>query len=174
MAGSSAVLRVHWFKNFLIRHYIRIYSIDLSSALESHPDHYACFNDFFTRRLKPEARVIDPDPQGIISPVDGSQSMGKDRDETLLQAKGLNYTLNALLAHRHIDLFLGGKFITLYLSPRRLSSRSHALSGYFERNGDSSRTVFSVKESSVNKIPDLFTRNERVLDFFIQRWDPWQ
>lgn len=32
---------------------------------------YKTFNEFFYRKLKPNKRVIDPDPNSVISPVDG-------------------------------------------------------------------------------------------------------
>src|SRR5687767_2322432 len=34
-------------------------------------EEYRSLNDFFTRRLKPEARPIDPNPAHLISPADG-------------------------------------------------------------------------------------------------------
>ena len=56
-------------------------------------------NDFFTRALKPGARPIDPAPDAIVSPVDGTLSQrGGIHDGKILQAKGQNYTLAELLA----------------------------------------------------------------------------
>ena len=48
--------------------FIKEYGIDKSEFVKSH---FSSFNDFFIRKLKPETRSIDPDPNGVIMPADG-------------------------------------------------------------------------------------------------------
>src|SRR5690606_6482771 len=50
--------------------YCRAYRVDLSEC-EVPPGGFETFDAFFTRRLKPGARVIDPDPDTLVSPADG-------------------------------------------------------------------------------------------------------
>lgn len=54
-------------------------------------------------------------------PADGVISqLGKIEEDKILQAKGHNYSLEALLAGNYLmaDLFRNGTFVTTYLSPR--------------------------------------------------------
>jgi phosphatidylserine decarboxylase len=62
------------------------------------PGGFRHFNEFFTRRLRPGARPIDPDPRRIVSPADGRTFVYTDvHGDTLLPAKGRSLSLRALL-----------------------------------------------------------------------------
>ncbi len=57
----------------------------------------------------------------LVMPADGVISqLGHIEDDKILQAKGHNYSLEALLAGNYLmaDLFRNGTFATTYLSPR--------------------------------------------------------
>ena len=74
-----------WFKQLLIKNYIKIYDLDLQDAQESSPAAYPSLNAFFTRALKPSARPPAPG-DGLISPVDGTISqIGDIKSDQLLQ-----------------------------------------------------------------------------------------
>src|ERR1700739_3613670 len=80
----------------LIRNFIRDYGVDLNEAVESDPAAYKTFNEFFTRALKPGARPIAH--ADLICPVDGAISQfGRINTHTIFQAKGHEYTTQALL-----------------------------------------------------------------------------
>ena len=71
-------------------------------------------------RCAPGTRPIDADPRAIVSPVDGTVSeAGALTEDRLLQAKGHEYTLRALLAGNAAweRTFAGGSFATIYLAP---------------------------------------------------------
>ncbi|MFV5027129.1 archaetidylserine decarboxylase, partial [Escherichia coli] len=73
------------------------------------------------RPLRDEVRPIDTDPNVLVMPADGVISqLGKIEEDKILQAKGHNYSLEALLAGNYLmaDLFRNGAFVTTYLSPR--------------------------------------------------------
>src|SRR5262245_56810765 len=81
----------------LLRAYVRHYGVDVDEADRPLED-YASFDDFFTRTLKPGARPVDPDPEAVVSPCDGTMlSAGDISDKHLLQAKGRRYSLAAFL-----------------------------------------------------------------------------
>src|SRR5688572_16724050 len=62
-------------------------------------DEYESVLAFFTRRLKPGLRPLDPNLDVLSSPVDGAFLAGGPIGEgKLFQAKGRTFTLNALLA----------------------------------------------------------------------------
>src|SRR5678816_910933 len=55
----------------MLTRFASIYGIDVSEA-EKPLAEYEGFDDFFTRRLRPDARPIDQSPGRIISPADGT------------------------------------------------------------------------------------------------------
>src|ERR1700743_2940385 len=111
-------VRTTWFKNWLIRGFMKLYVIDMAEAAQPDPFGYASFNEFFTRALKPNVRVLASGPREIACPVDGVISEAGEIDEDrLLQAKGRDYTLKDLLAScAWAKDFAGGSFATIYLA----------------------------------------------------------
>ncbi|HMK84517.1 MAG TPA: archaetidylserine decarboxylase [Steroidobacteraceae bacterium] len=167
-AFAASRLRTAWFKNLMIRLFLRSFPVDMSEAIETDPYAYASFNEFFTRALKPGARPIAAAATDIASPVDGTVSeCGAIDGDLLLQAKGRRYTLGELLAEQGWGShFIGGSFATIYLAPFNYH-RVHMPSG-----GRLLDTVyvpgrlFSVNASTTERVPRLFARNERVLTLF--------
>lgn len=161
-------VRVPWVKNTLIRVIGRVVGIDLDEAKSADPADYACFNDFFTRELKAGARPVDSDPLSLISPCDGRVSETGDlRGDRLLQAKGIDYKLDALLAGDDCCRALeGGSFFTIYLSPRDYHRVHMPLTGRLLRMIHVPGKLFSVAPYTVRQIPGLFARNERVICVF--------
>ena len=87
------------------------FGVDLKEAAQQVSE-YSSFNEFFTRKLLPDSRTIDPDQEAVLSPVDGILGeSGKINKGRLIQAKGLDYRLADLLKDpertRHYD---GGIF----------------------------------------------------------------
>src|ERR1700726_897483 len=114
---SASRVRTLWFKNCLIRGFLKLYRVDMSEAAENDPYRYASFNEFFTRALKDGARPMAGDEAAIVSPVDGCVSKAGtiDRDR-LVQAKGRHYRLTELLAAQpRAGRIEGGSFATVYL-----------------------------------------------------------
>ncbi len=74
---------------------------DLAIAMddfEAPPGGFTSFNDFFTRKLKPGARPLDPDPGRLLSPADGRVfAFANLQGDTLLPAKGRHISLARLL-----------------------------------------------------------------------------
>ena len=67
-------------RGWLIDTVTRKFGVDLDEAAHSDPGAYPTFNAFFTRALKPGARVPDPDPDALVMPADGRISQcGADR-----------------------------------------------------------------------------------------------
>lgn len=67
-------------------------------AMEDYePCAYGSFNDFFTRRIRPERRPIDPRPEALIAPCDGRLSVYAITPEAEFSIKGSRYTVGALL-----------------------------------------------------------------------------
>jgi len=156
-------------KNWAIKKFIDHYGVNLSEAVESDYRHYHSFNDFFTRKLLPGARMIDPNPHMITSPADGSISeIGKINQNKLLQAKGHSYTVRDLLGgdlDAALD-FQNGSFATIYLSPKDYHRVHMPYSGHFLKKIYIPGRLFSVNSRTTRVVPNLFARNERIITFF--------
>ncbi len=168
-AGMDRLARseVPWLKNALIRYVVRHYDVDMSEAVIEDPFAYPSFNAFFTRALKPEARPIDP--EGLVSPVDAKVSQaGKINHDRLIQAKGHEYSLFALLAGdgELASQFESGSFATLYLAPRDYHRIHMPLAGTLRTMVFVPGDLFSVSEATTQLVPGLFARNERVICLF--------
>jgi phosphatidylserine decarboxylase len=164
------------FKNALIKLFVRGFKPDMSDAVERDPVAYSSFNEFFTRPLRPETRPVDPDPRAIVSPVDGTVSeAGLLTSDRLLQAKGREYTLRALLAGSTAweRTFAGGAFATIYLAPYNYHRIHMALDGELRQGFYVPGRLFSVNRTTAQLVPGLFARNERVFCGFDAAGLPW-
>ncbi len=161
-------VRTRWFKNLLIRGFLKLFAVDMSEAAETDPLRYATFNEFFTRALRPGARTIAAGASDIACPVDGSVSECGELDgETLLQAKGRRYALNDLLAAQPwAPRFAHGAFATIYLAPFNYHRIHMPLAGRLLDTVYVPGRLFSVNDATAQRVPRLFARNERVLTLF--------
>jgi len=161
-------VRTRWFKNGLVRGFLKLYPIDMTDAVQRDPLSFASFNEFFTRALKPGARTIAADPAAIACPVDGAISeAGKIDGERLLQAKDRCFTLTELLAAQPwAKSFEGGSFATIYLAPFNYHRVHMPLRGDLKDTVYVPGRLFSVNAITASHVPRLFARNERVLTLF--------
>jgi phosphatidylserine decarboxylase len=164
------------FKNALIRLFVKGFRPEMSDAVETDPTAYASFNEFFTRALKPGARPVDADPRAIVSPVDGTVSeAGVLTHDRIVQAKGHDYTLRALLAGSASweRSFLGGTFATIYLAPYNYHRIHMAMDGELRESFYVPGRLFSVNRTTAKLVPGLFSINERVFCGFDSGGMPW-
>jgi phosphatidylserine decarboxylase len=164
------------FKNALIRLFVKGFNPDMSDAVESEPTAYGSFNEFFTRALRAGTRPVDNDPRAIVSPVDGTVSeAGTLTADRLLQAKGRDYTLRALLAGQPAweRTFAGGSFATIYLAPYNYHRIHMPLAGDLRQGFYVPGRLFSVNRTTAQLVPGLFARNERVICGFDHGGMPW-
>ena len=165
---AATRVRTAWFKNLLIRGFLKLYAVDMTEAAQRDPYAYGSFNEFFTRALKPGVRPIASDASSIASPVDGEVSEAGmiDRD-LLLQAKGRRYRLSDLLAGQDwARRFEGGSFATIYLAPFNYHRVHMPLRGELRETVFVPGRLFSVNALTARRVPGLFARNERVLTLF--------
>lgn len=156
-----------WLKKLLITQISRHYGVNMAEAEQPDLDAYPSFNAFFTRALKPDARPL---AEGmLVSPADGKVSqVGPIRGETLLQAKGHDFELLALLAgdKEKSAQFRDGLFTTIYLSPEDYHRVHIPFAGTLQSMSFVPGELFSVSEATTQLVPGLFARNERVICYF--------
>ncbi len=158
-----------FWKNLFIKWFVWHYRVDLSEAEQLDPGAYPSFNRFFTRALKSGVRPMPEDPAVIVSPADGVVSQfGAITDGEIIQAKGKTYGVAELLGGnvRQAEAFRGGRFATIYLSPRDYHRLHMPIAGRLEAMVHVPGRLFSVNAATTAVIPNLFARNERVIAFF--------
>lgn len=99
-----------------IQHTIRELQINSDEFLEP-PEQFRSFNQFFTRRLKPESRPVATDDDILISPADGRILVYPELDAgQVIPIKGAVWRINDLLAGEAPD-FSGGSVAVIRLCP---------------------------------------------------------
>lgn len=154
-------------KNWVIGRFVRHFDVDMSEALEPDYRQYANFNAFFTRPLKTDARpVAEAD---VVCPADGAISqLGDIVDGRIFQAKGQDYSCVELLGGdpEWAAQFAGGKFATIYLSPRDYHRVHMPLAGTLLGTTYIPGDLFSVNTVTAENVERLFARNERLVSYF--------
>ncbi|MCW0398160.1 archaetidylserine decarboxylase [Xanthomonas sacchari] len=161
-------------KQWLIDTVVRRFGVDLSEAAQPDATAYPTFNAFFTRALKPGARVADPDPQALLMPADGRISqLGRIEDGRIFQAKGQSFTAAELLGDDAAAApFANGLYATVYLSPRDYHRVHMPWTGTLRETVHVPGRLFSVGTDAVRSVPRLFARNERLVCHFDTDFGP--
>ena len=165
LAWRLSTCRAGWFRRLFISVFVRLFGVDLSEAERTEPSEYDCFNDFFTRSLKPGARALADKHHLMVSPSDGTISqLGRLREDTIIQAKGLDYSAAELLgSEQRAAPFANGHFITVYLAPRDYHRVHSPIAGHVTEEIRIPGELFSVSATTVRAVPRLFSRNERMI-----------
>ncbi|MDO5506160.1 MAG: archaetidylserine decarboxylase [Pseudoxanthomonas suwonensis] len=162
-------------KQWLIDTVTRRFGVDLSEAAEPDATAYPSFNAFFTRALRPGARDADSDPRSLLMPADGriSQCGPITGDGRIFQAKGREFTAAELLGDATAAAsFAGGRFATVYLSPRDYHRVHMPWRGTLRETVHMPGRLFSVGPDAVANVPRLFARNERLVCHFDTDFGP--
>mgnify|MGYP002759367255 FL=1 len=170
LAYSTAPGTSRW----LIDTVTKKFNVDLGEAANPDPRSYPSFNAFFTRALKPGARVADADPRALLMPADGHISQcGPIEDGRIFQAKGQSFTAAELLGDATAaEPFRNGLFATVYLSPRDYHRVHMPWTGTLRETVHVPGRLFSVGTDAVANVPRLFARNERLVCHFDTDFGP--
>lgn len=150
------------------------FGVNLAEAADPDPRAYPSFNAFFTRALKPGARVADADPRALLMPADGRISqLGAIQAGRIFQAKGRSFTAAELLGDANAAApFENGLFATVYLSPRDYHRVHMPWTGTLRETVHVPGRLFSVGPDAVRDVPRLFARNERLVCHFDTDFGP--
>ncbi len=162
------VARITWspIKNITIKIYLSLHEVNMREAIEENPYAYKTLNAFFTRALKPDARVINDASNTLVCPVDGKVSQAQAIENgRVFQAKGQDYSLLELVGgiDELAQPFTNSSFATLYLSPRDYHRIHMPIDGTLTDMVYVPGRLFSVAPHTVNTVPKLFARNERLV-----------
>jgi phosphatidylserine decarboxylase len=150
----------------LIRTFAWAFGVDWSEAALP-PGAYRNFTEFFTRELKPGMRPIASGETTLISPVDGTIGQyGTIRDGRLIQAKGIDYSVEALLGDpERARRYEGGEFLTIYLAPHNYHRIHSMVDGEVQAFSYIPGDLWTVSPLGVEHVEGLFAVNERLTSF---------
>jgi phosphatidylserine decarboxylase len=164
-----ARVRVVPVKNLLLFIYMSLHKVNMSEAVQTDPYAFDTLNAFFTRALKKDARPLAPGERVLLCPVDGAVSQAQPiKNGRVFQAKGRDYSLLELVGGcEHLaNSFQNGKSATLYLSPRDYHRIHMPMAAKLSEMVYVPGRLFSVAPHTVNTVPRLFARNERLVCAF--------
>lgn len=145
--------------------YVRLLCLDMREF--DKPENYKTLNKLFTRALK-KPREFDNSKDTFISPTDSfvSQS-GKIEDDTVLQIKGMRYSLNELLTlnieNKNYQKLRYGSFMNFYLSPKDYHRYHLSYDCQILKLIHIPGKLYPVNFRYLNKKENLFIENERVI-----------
>ena len=87
------------FSCFLIQPFIRRNRIDMTQ-FEDIP--YRSYNEFFSRKIRPGARTVDPEPTHLISPCDSKLTVLPITPDCRFTLKQTEYTVASLLKNKDL------------------------------------------------------------------------
>ncbi|MEO0603614.1 MAG: archaetidylserine decarboxylase [Myxococcota bacterium] len=142
---------------WLARAFARVYDVDLTDA-ELPLSAYPSLDALFTRRLRPGTRPVDPDPNALVSPVDGTVAWCGPTDGAIPLGPvpfALADVVSGPVAIRAA--------VVVYLSPRDYHRVHAPVGGRIEGYRYVPGSRWPVFPSAVASIPRLFARNERLV-----------
>ena len=156
--------RLPWLKNYLITYFIKRHHIHWEDFQTEDPYQFACFDDLFTRHIKPQKRPIDKKTL-ICSPCDGFiLNTGKTAQGSLLQVKGNPYSMTQLLNCKTLpDWCYHAYYTTLYLAPHHYHRYHSPMDMKLLTAHYIPGKLHSVNPQYLKKVPEVFSTNERLI-----------
>ncbi len=150
----------------MIAWFVANFRVDMSEAVEPDISRYKTFNQFFTRPLKKGSRPVVAAENMLACPCDGKISeAGSIEKGAIMQAKGRTYSVTELLGGnaKLAKTFNNGQFATIYLAPNNYHRIHMPLTARVNRMIHIPGRLFSVAPWTVESIPRIFARNERLV-----------
>ena len=142
----------------LIGSFAKKNQIDLDDYLL---DDVHSFNDFFSRRIRPELRPVDMDPSHLAAPCDGLLSVWKIHKNTVLPIKQSRYTVSSLLRDPHLAArYEGGYCFVFRLCVNHYHRYAFVDSGRKSANRRIEGVLHTVRPVALRELP-VFTENSR-------------
>ena len=108
LAGKMMDTRL---SKLLISPFAKKCGIDRSEYL---PEKYACFNDFFCRRIRSELRPVSEAENDLVAPCDGLLSAARISGGEVMRIKQSTFTIGTLLRDRKLARTFEGGYCLVY------------------------------------------------------------
>lgn len=145
-----------------ISSFINDLDVDMS-IYEKSIDDFSSFNDFFIRKVKPDARPITDDKNILISPGDGRlTALSNIELNKLVQIKNITYSLKELIGDDKVaEEYADGLCLILRLCPTDYHRFHFVDDGTCTKTKEISGSYYSVSPIALERIPKLFCQNKR-------------
>lgn len=142
----------------LIPKFIRSANIDMS---EYEDREYRSFNEFFTRKIRPDARPIDMRPESLVSPCDSKLTVYPIDEDSIFEIKGVSYHVDEFLKSERLAERYNGGFFAVF----RLEVSDYHRYMYIDNGFKSRSRHIRGKYHTVNPIAlertDIYRENTR-------------
>ena len=145
-----------------VQAFIDTYGVDPAEFADP-VDTYATFNEFFYRRLKPEARPVDADPSVAVFPADGRHLAIKNVDVAdQFYIKGQSFDLAKFIGDADLAKeFAGGSIIISRLCPVDYHRYHFPVSGQAGSVQSLDGSLRSVSPLALRRQLSIFWENRR-------------
>ncbi len=145
--------------------YVKLMKLDMSEF--NSPDSYPTLNALFTRSLKTK-RDFPKDEKSVISPCDAfiTEATVANKNRAL-QIKGFSYKIEKLLSSKiekeKIERVYDSEYLNFYLSPKDYHRYHAPMDMRVKKAVYIPGALYPVNFTYLNRIVDLFIKNERVV-----------
>jgi len=151
MDRTSSAKKIHPF--------IEDFDIDMSVAQKQE---FNNFNDFFTRKLKDEARPIDTSSNIVVSPADGKILAYTDISNSDFIIKGKRFDVSSFLDNPDLaQKYHDGSLLIIRLAPFDCHRFHFPVSGNLSPNKKIDGDYYSVNPFALRKKAEIFCLNKR-------------
>jgi phosphatidylserine decarboxylase len=152
-------------QNLVNKGYVSLMGLDMSEFRD--PTTYETLNALFTRHLE-TPREFSADPKDFISPCDSFiTECGRIHENIAMQIKGMHYDVNSFLGDNISDenkkRLEDGEYINCYLSPKDYHRYHIPCDLTVCKAVHIPGKLYPVNIPYLNKQPNLFIENERVV-----------
>ena len=142
----------------LIKPFVRKNSIDLS---QFDPGPYASYNEFFSRKIRPELRPVDMEPTHLISPCDSKLTVLPISPESRFMLKHTPYTVASLLKSEELaQKYTGGTAMIFRLTVDDYHRYCYMADGQKEENVKIPGVLHTVNPIA-NDVYPIYKENSR-------------
>ena len=139
--------------------FVKDFNINLGIAQQQH---FNTFNDFFTRKLKPEFRPVNNDSSVVVSPGDGKILAYQNIANQNFIIKGYKFDINTFLQNDSLAaLYRNGSMISLRLCPTDYHRYHFPLGGTVLLKNKINGELYSVSPIALHSMVDIFLLNKR-------------
>lgn len=145
-----------------IESFVKNFNINMSECSDDIKT-FKTFNEFFARKMKPEARPFDRKPELLQSPGDGRLKAWSNVDvNKLLEVKGFSYSLKELLNDEALAReYDGGTYLILRLCPTDYHRFHFIDGGTCSESKRIKGAYYSVNPMALDAVPMAFCMNKR-------------
>lgn len=142
-----------------IHPFIEDFDIDMSVAQEQE---FKNFNDFFTRKLKDDARPINTSTKIVVSPADGKILAYADISNSDFIIKGFRFDVSSFLDNPDLaQKYHDGALIIIRLAPVDYHRFHFPVNGNVSPNKKIEGDYYSVNPFALRKKAEIFFLNKR-------------